>query len=1088
MRKSLLTMAVVLLFSFVGNAARQHDDKNVAKPQRIHVPTLPMKNMVMGGASASDAKVLPPFKASDPNKIIFDQADGVADIYGILMYDYRFQTHGIVKMTTANPNGYSLVRGFGTNEGSTNFTAMTFMGDKLFAFAVRNYGFGVVLPQSLGLINPQTGEYTKLADLPGGYSTMFTALAYDEKTNLIYATEYGLNTQTPEESFTKIHTIDPKTYEIKEIATISHLLLTFAVENGDFYGIAQDLTKTGTVANSYLIKIPASEVASKKFGVTVINKDPGLGINIGPLQSMAFDKSTHRLWWFTQSNGNQPSYLAEVDYANGTVKNKVKIDVTTQIAGLSIPYQIAADNAPSMPSNVKLTRGGNGALNATISWTNPTLTYQNQTLTSLSGVKIYRNGELVQTVATTEVGKAGNTWTDNTLTQNGIYTYKVMPYNEAGDGLYKEASSFVGKDKPGQVKALKLSVNGQTGTVSWTAPLMGMNGGYFDSSSLKYKVTRYPDMKVVADGLTKTSITDQVDEFAGYYYEVLPYNNEGEGISAMSNVVAYGPDLKAPYFNSMQTENEFNQWTTLDANGDGVTWLYNKNLNVANYIYNVGPASDYLISPAFIFEEGKEYQIRYTYWTINWVEKETRIPIYEKMRIRYGTEPTKTGLSTVVKDLGKFHTASGEYLYGKDIFKPQAGKGYLAFDVYSDADRSIVYLKDVSVREYSNTDLSVSAFSGNQKAAVSVVQAYNVTVMNEGKMPVGNYKVELYNVDTQEVLGTTEVAEAVAPGETKNVVVKWTPASAGTISLKSRIVLEGDTYPFDNISSNSVRVDISTNTNELWFTANEPTPGISGWWFPFNFTENYSKVQVIYLDRELPFKNISITGVQFTYNGASKGEMLTAPIVVRMTETTENHFEAVAPNWDVPFLSEDFQEVYSGSVKVGGSKEDTPLTIKFDKPFVYTGNNLAVEYERIFDANKFKADESSAPLFLYHEAYNDGDPARYRTARFFDSFNGVFDPERVARQYWIPYTMFSYITPEGVEGLIVTGLNLRVEQRGDDLVFTTPYDRAELFSAAGASVRLGTKADRLNVAGLKGVYILKATVGGKTQSMKITVR
>lgn len=1079
-------MAVMLLFPLIGYAAGQHDDKSVVKPQRLNVMNLPMKNMFMGSISASDTETLPPFKASDSNRIIFDQLDGVADIYGILMYDYRYKTHGIVKMTTANPNGYTLVKDFGTNEGATNFTAMTFMGDKLFAFACRNYGYGMLFPHSLGTVNPQSGEYTKIADLPKGYATMFTALAYDEKTNLIYATEYVLNTEVPEESCTKIHTINPTTYEIKEVTTINHLLLTFAVDNGDFYGVAQDLTKNGEDPNSYLIKIPASEVASNKFGVTVINKSPGLGINIGPLQSMVFDKSTHRLWWFTQSKGNLPSYLAEIDYEKGTVKKKEKINSTVQIAGLSIPYQVAPDNAPSMPSNVKLTRGDKGALSATISWTNPVLTYQNQTLTSLTGVKIYRNGELVQTISTNEVGKAGNTWTDNTLSQSGVYTYKVMPYNEAGDGLYKEASSFIGKDKPGQVKVLTLSVNGSTGTISWTAPLNGQNGGYFDSSSLKYKVIRYPDMKVIADGITKTSITDQVDEFAGYCYEVLPYNNEGDGIPARSNVVAYGPDLKAPYFNSMQTEDEFNQWTVLDANKDGVSWFYEKYMNVANYSFSEGPASDYLISPAFVFEEGKEYQIRYTYWTINWVEPDTREPVLEKMRVRYGTEPTKEGMSTIVKDLGTFHTGSGNYLYGKDNFKPQAGKGYLAFDVYSDANKGIVYLKDVSIREYSNTDLSVSAFNGNRVAAVDVVQAYTVTVRNEGKKPVGNYKVELYDDNTKDVLGSTDVMETVNPNETKNVIVKWTPITQGTVDLKCRVVLEGDTYPFDNISVATIKVEVTPKTDELWFTVNEYTPGNWGWALPFNFAENYSKAQVIYLDRELPFKNISITGVQFFYNGAPNAPTITVPVAVRMVETRQDHFEAIAPNWDVPFISEDFQEVYNGSVTIGGAEKDTPLMIKFDKPFKYTGNNLAVEYERFFDQNKFNKKEDATPVFLYYETYDD--PERYRSAHYRDSFNGIVDPAAVACLYWTPYTMFSYITPEGVEGLIVTGLDLRVEQRGDDLVFTTPFDRAELFNAAGASVRLGAKADRLNVAGLKGVYILKATVGGKTQSMKITIK
>ena len=63
-------------------------------------------------------------------------------------------------------------------------------------------------------------------------------------------------------------------------------------------------------------------------------------------------------------------------------------------------------------------------------------------------MKVYRNGELVQTISESSQNKAV-TWTD-TPSADGYYIYKVVPYNASGDGVYKEYAAFVGEDLPGE--------------------------------------------------------------------------------------------------------------------------------------------------------------------------------------------------------------------------------------------------------------------------------------------------------------------------------------------------------------------------------------------------------------------------------------------------------------------------------------------------------------------------------------------------------------------------------------------------------------------------------------------------------------
>ena len=76
-----------------------------------------------------------------------------------------------------------------------------------------------------------------------------------------------------------------------------------------------------------------------------------------------------------------------------------------KLLSMAIPYQYVADEAPSYVKALTIQAGEKGANNATLSWTTPMLNYRNKTLTTIDGIKIYRNNELVKTIATTGKGE-----------------------------------------------------------------------------------------------------------------------------------------------------------------------------------------------------------------------------------------------------------------------------------------------------------------------------------------------------------------------------------------------------------------------------------------------------------------------------------------------------------------------------------------------------------------------------------------------------------------------------------------------------------------------------------------------------------
>jgi hypothetical protein len=106
------------------------------------------------------------------------------------------------------------------------------------------------------------------------------------------------------------------------------------------------------------------------------------------------------------------------------------------------------------------------------------------------------------------------TWNDDNAPKGNV-TYRLVPANADGEGLYREVTAYVGEDVPGKVQDVHLTAKEDVGTLTWSAPKEGKNGGAFSTASLSYDVTRMPDSVVVAKGLKTTSLTDKVKQGDG---------------------------------------------------------------------------------------------------------------------------------------------------------------------------------------------------------------------------------------------------------------------------------------------------------------------------------------------------------------------------------------------------------------------------------------------------------------------------------------------------------------------------------------------------------------------------------------------
>lgn len=1027
------------------------------------MPTVKTRIFALGCLfSLAVAPVVP--AAAQNGRYIYDVQDGEADIFGQLRYEKNVNGTGLVKLNTANPNDYQWVHDYGYQAGVTPITtAGTYVGSEYYAYETTLYA-NTLMPRAISVVNVNTGEYTAKREIVNSTTEaplILDEMTYDPKTNRIFGLHYDTSANK-----SYIYEIDRTTLDIALVATVDKVLFyTLAADNGSLYAVRKGGMK------SYLSKIDISSI--NKTTKTCEYKDLGnTNVYLGDYsQTMEFDKTTHRLWWMAQtSDGN--AYLVELNPQTGAQIKKEFIDNEMQLLGMGIPYQYVADGAPSYPRAFKATADAKGALSAQLSWTTPSVNYLGAKLSSLTGTKVYRNDQLVYTSTETTLGKSV-AWTDRPST-DGYYIYKVVPYNAAGDGVYKEFAAYVGEDLPGAPQNVTLTTHGGNAEITWAAPEKGQHGGYFDNASLKYNVVRMPDNKVVVEGTKSLRATDAVSVQKGYSYVVTAVNKKGVGASATSKTMSFGPEDSVPFTSSLTTQDDFDRWVTVDKNNDGNTWTFYKPTQTTTYDRCDQNADDWLYTPALKFEKGKTYQVRYTYSSANWVTPDKHDQVMEQMKVWFCAEPIATGAAKLIKETGEFHTASNIFLYGKDNFQTETtGSARIAFQACSEANHGQIYLKDISIREYSTKDLSVQALTGSQLVNSQSQQTFTVDVRNEGSATVSDYRVLLLNADNNEVLGEAK-GKTVAKDETVEVAVNWVPGAEGTIKVVAKVELAGDTYPADNVLATPLEVKISAADADKWLTLN--TDNSWGWRFPFFMLDPYSQCQALFLEKEMQKKGIEITGMRFLYNGKN-AEAYTFPARIGIKNTTRTDM-LDEDGGNAMFDEDGFTTVFDGNITIQGNANDLELVVNLDKPYKYEGGNVIMKFECPLGTQYIK-DSTKHPD--WHMMEMDGNP-------HIAYCSGEDDGENVWGELLMPFISIAY-KDNGAAGIFAIGGDKNgVTRSGDSLLFDECADEARLYSATGALVASAQRANALSVAGLaKGVYVLNLVKEGKVQSLKVII-
>lgn len=705
---------------------------------------------------SSYAKTPAPKKVAEGVKGLGNYADSLL-VYGIYKpqvgEDATIQDHGLFSFHSAPEIDFKSEAG---GKAFPDGTVYVRVKDTYYIFSAGN----------VTLVSATTGEVLKddvAFQLNGEDVTPLQAATYDPKTGKIYVIYWG------EDWNKSILSFDPATYESTYLANVPGYPLSIAA--------APD-------GKLYFMKYPAAlctfDVETKEstelFSKVKAGKDYQ---NATASQSGAFDFATGYLY-LANLTSDWKTHLSKIDVKNGTAVDIADIPGDRSLVGLYIP-STAAD-APAAPTKISYSDGK-------VLFTAPSKTYSSgaDLSGSLTAYVTADNGETVEKSV-----NPGEVVELPLALEDGRHAINIEIGNAAGRSTTRRLDTFVGTDVPSAVGGLEFSTeDGKTATVSWQAPTSSVNGGPVDDSAINYRVVRYPDEKVVAEGLKATTVTDELpDVHDHYYYEVTAYSGNRLGGVATSNVLPAGDTWYPPYTEGFDTQEDYDFFKVIDANQDGNTWTYmlpqTQGANGRAYLHGNGVADvdtgiyeghgndDYLVSPKVSLKANTDYRLQFDVYD-DWLTN-------EHMTVLVGKKNEVTGDEIVVESLNV--NPNKHYTFYFNV--PDDGIYYIMLHADQPGQSVNIDLDNLGIDVYSSfngpaSPTNVVATAG-EKGALTNTLSFTAPTKTYKDASLDNISyINVYRNDSKKPV---HVFEAPKPGET----LTWTDNDVRQGLVNYRIV------------------------------------------------------------------------------------------------------------------------------------------------------------------------------------------------------------------------------------------------------------------------------------------------------------
>ncbi len=680
-----------------------------------------------------------------------------------------------------------------------------------YAYKVSYYTIGITYALQWLKVNPENGEWQIVSNLP---NDMHNGDPLYDMAYSVYDSEmYGLVQNVDGQVKSRIGLMDLTDSSMSDYVQLDEYYFAIAFDyDGTLYGIRWDYDKNdpeGRVTGTRLDEFDSNFKVKKSNPIRV----DGQAFIPSYQHGLEFDYSTGDLiWGAVDTEGSQR--MVRINPDTYETENLGKVGVYEVMIGLHVPFTTATDReAPARVADLKTVANTDGANTVSLSWTNPTTTWNRKALSNLTSVYVYRDNLQSEPVAKLDaVGMEGKAMTYTDATAKGVHTYYIRAVNAKGLGVDDSIEGYAGHDVPGKVTNLQVQTidNGLGVKISWDLPETGDSDGWYDKTTMKYTLTRMPGNTVVAKDITTTAYEDKnIEEAQFYSYIVTPSSADGEGTPCTSDGILAGASLKVPFATSFNTADEANRFTSLNSFGLSGAFQYEYNLvykdgrNTPRYGYESSNNAMFA-TPSLNLAKGKKYRVKWSYMLCQTMFNNNIK--HNHFRFVGGEGLSYDKLTNVIADF----TDAADNAYTKItrsayFESPVDGDYNIAFQILTDNDNDAgwIYITDFSIVECPDNDLEVEKLDAAKYISKDNENYFDVTVLNNGANTQSAYKVE---VGVQALNGTftpfasTTDVPTLAPYESKVVRVKGNAGYNGIHDLQAHVVLEGDGNTINDFS------------------------------------------------------------------------------------------------------------------------------------------------------------------------------------------------------------------------------------------------------------------------------------------------
>ena len=957
-----------------------------------------------------------------------------------------------------------------------------------YGYSVINYDRGYTFPQYFMKIDLETGEKTIVADLTSLKSSW--QIVDDMKQNPVDNKLYAMR-QAADGLYSEFGTVDPATGDFTTLVQADYWYPSIAYDaDGKLYGVRPELKSNGVddegfnIVGSFFAQLELQDGQLKEVEKVSL-KSWGENFCMWYTNSIYVDQETGEIYGSLMDHNSWSQYLYTIDKESGELTYAGSSYST--VRGLYSPsYKTDSREAAAKVSNVSSVAGENGQ-SITLTWTNPTLQVNGETLTELAEVRIFCGSPSGIAYATLPAeGKMGEvmSWTDDNP-EAGVNTYFIVPCRKEGELGYPESwNAWGGPDAPGAPSYVNAERSGNGVLVSWPAPEAGLHGGWYSADGVTYTIKRYPDEKVLATGLTETSYFDNVFDAINYYsYTVYATNTVGDGEETSSYPILAGPAHDVPYTSVINSDEEAEAWTIIDGNNDGTQFSYSSwyaPFGLRLYTNKPGSSDDYAVSPAIKLEGGKTYKVQMTV-NINYPYDEEHFPdsLHDFEFV--------AGQGTTVEDLTNVFYKVDQYknpYYGNIAsnhfsaqFTPEtSGEWNIALHWLTSNVYDWITLESFSISEVFANDLAIGEVESPEFATANTGIPYYVTVVNEGSATSGNYTVQIVakNGESETVVGESAENGGLAPGKSARIYVGAIFTETGDQQAFARIVYDADEEPSNNVSApKGVTVD-AEGTVPFSAVFNTDTDLTIDTQCPICTNEPNSTFQSIYYPSDLTATvdgdALTISRLALRYSSNEGGTFTGHHVKIYLNTTDKLRYYSTEWN-TVTETSEwvDFGELCFDGLVSSVEGENKLLTFNLDKEFTYDlSKNLVVTIVK-----EGEIPENTFPVIFHHynnEAGGYGETLRSLFYRGKTEFN--FDTTKVFGKLFLP--ILHVAAKEYLVGI-------------DELVFdgnSAPTGRIAVYNVSGQLVKCG-EFNSIEQLGLQsGLYIVRDN-NGNTKKIQV---